>query len=149
MNYTIKPFHAAEDPFEATRPIGFCVDIGSPRSVIGKRELSRLLHHLGRLEKKLKSSINSFCFADKIFESLSAIVQLLESPHHLGTILVEMDVVGANDLALRGLGAIKERSLTPCIVTNMLVKRVVKRGKSMDLWSIKVTRARSKHLFAP
>ena len=60
-----------------------------------------------------------------------------------------MDVVDANIPALLGLDAMDENSLTPCLVTNTLVKRVAKQGKTTDLWSIKLNRAQSNHLFAP
>lgn len=43
----------------------------------------------------------------------------------------------------------RQHSITPCIVTDRLIKRTVKNGKPIDLWNIKLTLAKSEHLFAP
>lgn len=149
INYTITPTNAVRDPFEASRPIGFCVEIGAPRSVIGKQEVSRLLHQLCRVEKKLKLSLDSFCFADTVYESLGTTVMPLGTRRHINAILVEMYVIESNIPAFLGLDAMDEHSLTPCIMTNTLVKRVVKHGMATDIWTIKLTRAKTNHLFAP
>lgn len=42
----------------------------------------------------------------------------------------------------------KSNSLTPCISTNTLVKRVVQNGKPVDLWNVALTCAASDHVFA-
>lgn len=149
INYSITPTHTRDELLKNGRPIGFCIDIGTPRSVIGKQELSRLLHYLGGRGRKLRPSMNSFRFVDTVYESLGTTVFPLRTTSHVDTILVKIDVVGTNVPALLGLDAMDEHSLTPCIVTNMLVQRVVKNGKTTDDWSIKITRAQSNHLFAP
>lgn len=117
--------------------------------MIGKQKLLRLLYHLGRRKEKLKPSTNSFRFVDTVFESLGTTVLPAGNPRHVGTIFLEIGAVDANVLALLGLDAMDKHSLTPCIVTNTLVKRIVKRGRPMDLWSINLAHTQSKPLFAP
>lgn len=117
--------------------------------MIGKQKLSCLLKHLGRRTKKLKPSMNSFHFADTVFESVGTIVLPPRTPHRGETILFEMDVVDADVPALLRMDAMNEHSLNPCLVTNTLVKRVVKQGKVLDIWSIRLIRAQSNNLFAP
>lgn len=143
------PTHATSDSFDPSRPIGFCVDIGAPRSVVGTHELSRLLRHLGRQRGLLKPSINSFRFADTVYESLGTVVLPLSTPRHVRTIQVELDVVSANVPALLGLDAMDAHSVTPCTVTNSLVKRVMVNGRPVDQWRLKLLRATSQHLYAP
>lgn len=122
------------DSFEATRPIGFRVDIGAPLSVIGKKELFPLIHHLDRQGKKLKPSLNSFRFADTVFESLGTTVLPIRTSFHVDAMIVEMDVVKEKNIpAILGLDAMDEQSLTLCIMTKTLVKLVVKHGKATDI----------------
>lgn len=152
INYSPTLIHSVSrnvDPLDSSRPVGFCVDIGAPRSVVGELELTRLLKHLGRRRGTLRNSKNSFRFADAVYESLGTIFIPLRTPRHVKAIPVELDVVTANVPALLGLDAMDGHCLTPCTVSNTLVKRVVKNGKPVDLWSVKLIRAHSQHLYAP
>lgn len=84
---------------------------------------------------------------DTVYESLCATVFPLETPRLFDTVPVNIDVVDINVPALLGLDCMDEHSLTPCIITSTLAKRVVKEGKSTEDWSIKLTQASSNNLF--
>lgn len=132
-NDTIKPTNAAEGSFRASRPIGIFIDTSAPRSVARKQELLHLSHHLGNREKKPKPSMYPFPFGNKVFESLGVTVLPLATFRHVDTTLVEMGVVNTNLQATIALDAVDENSLTPCIVTSMLDRCVLKQGKPMNL----------------
>lgn len=125
--------HTAEDPFKPDGTIGFCVDIGAPRSVVSGVELTRLLNHLGRSRKKFKPPDNTFLFGDEVFESLGTIVLLMQNPKQVDPIPVKMDVVRCKIPAMLAIDAMDENSLAQCIVTNTLVKQVVKEKGPVDL----------------
>lgn len=68
---------------------------------------------------------------------------------------VELDVVSADIPPLLGMDVLDRESITPCTVSNRLIKRILISKKDteeddqyLDLWSVPLTRSRSQHLFA-
>ena len=110
--------------------------------------MNRLLKHLGRRPGKLKESSNSFRFADSVYDSHKAISLSMRTTANEETIMIEMDVVSANVPAITGLDAMDYNCITPCKVTNSLIKHMVQNGKPADLWRVNLIRADSNHLFA-
>jgi len=53
--------------------LGFCIDIGAPRSVIGRRQLAFILKSLGRRSLPQMSSNNTFRFGDVSVKSLGMV----------------------------------------------------------------------------
>ena len=49
------------------RSLGFCVDIGAPQSVIGRKELTRMYNAHGIHNRHIHPSNKLFRFADAIF----------------------------------------------------------------------------------
>ena len=95
------------------RPIGFCVDIGSPRCVVGIKELNRIYHVSGRSAPELQRSHRKFKFGDMSSESLGTCFIPLATPPGMDPIMVEVDVVRAEIPALLGMNLLDKESLTP------------------------------------
>lgn len=56
--------------YRTSRPLGFCVDIGAPMSVIGKSELKRLIVAVKKQKRQVRRRPSRFIFGDRAFESL-------------------------------------------------------------------------------
>lgn len=135
------------------RPVGFCCDIGAPKSVVGRKELNRILNAIGMHERKIFPSRNRFRFADAVYESSGRVMLPLFTPPGASKVIVEMDIVTADILALLGMDVLDKESLAPCTVSNRLVKRVLHKrpdGKNIyiDEWSVPKKRSASNHLYA-
>lgn len=135
------------------RPVRFCVDIGAPKSVIGRKELNRVVNAIGMRPKKPRYSSNRFRFADAEYESLGKASIPLLTPPGIPAIFVEMNVVQADIPAFLGMDVLDRESVTPCTVSNRLVKRTVMKRKEgtplyFDEWSIPLSRSKSGHLYA-
>ena len=104
---------------------GFCVDIGTPKSCIGLKELRKIFNHLGKRVTKLKRSINRFRFADTTYKSLGQISLPLATPAEKPPIHVMMDVVPADIPPLLGMDVLDRESLIADTVANRLTKRSV------------------------
>ena len=136
------------------RPIGFCVDIGSPRCVFGIKELNRIFHSFGRRIPDLRQSHRLFRFGDMSCVSLGTCTIPVCTPPGIPSIQVEIDVVSAEFPALLGMNVLDSESLTPCTISNRLVhrqeiKRDGEESTFVEKWSIPLVRAKSNHLFAP
>ena len=136
-----------------TRPSGFCVDTGAPRSVIGLKSLKRILCKQGVRFPKLELSRNRFRFADSIFESLGKICIPLRTPPGVTPVPVVMDVVQADIPPLLGIDILDKESLIADTVSNRLQKRTFFNGQKgekeyMDAWSVPLCRAESGHVYA-
>lgn len=94
--------------------------------------MNRLFRNLGRKRRRLKHSVNSFRFAETLYQLLSTITLPLKTPGDKEPIVVELDVVKANVPALLGLDAMDTNSLIPCILTNTLVKCVIENCKTVS-----------------
>lgn len=131
---------------------GFCVYIGAPRSVVWLKEVMRMYNRIGRCLKLIPSN-RKFRFADSEFESLGTAMIPLETPPGIPTIQVSLDVVSTDVPALLGRDVMDENSLTPCTVSNRLVKRTVVDHKNpsqsytMNEWSVPLKRYEG-HLYA-
>ena len=150
MTFSMSSEHT-ETPVEV-RPIGFCLDIGAPRSVTGQRELNRIVKTTGIMVKVKNGSTNSFRFGNVVFRSVGTVVLQLKTPKGAEKIFVQLDIVAADMPALLGIDVMDAVGLTPCTVSNRLVKKVPtndQRTEFKDLWSIKCIRASSNHMYAP
>lgn len=136
-------------------PMGFCVDIGAPRSVVGLKELHRIFNKIGLRRPTLRRSNNRFRFADATYESLGITVIKLDVPINQSPVYVELDVVSADIPALMGMDVLDRESLTPCTISNQLMKRILvgtdsKTGTPQfcDIWNVPLQRSKSQHLYA-
>lgn len=135
------------------RPLGFCCDIGAPRSVVGKKELNRILNAIGLHRRRILPSRNRFRFADAVYESLGRISIPLSVPRGIPQVFVELDIVDADIPALLGMDVMDKESLTHCTVSNRLIKRIVHKDSNgteifVDDWYVPMVRSRSNHLYA-
>jgi len=110
---------------------GFLVDIGAPKSVIGKKALNRVFSASKTYQlPKLRYSPHSFRFANETFHSIGSLTLYLETPAGVATVAVDIDVVTADIPPLLGLDVIDHESLTPDVAFNVLAKR--RREKTAD-----------------
>lgn len=77
----------------------------------------------------------------------------LATPPGVPRVFVEMEIVNADIPALLGMDIMDKESLTPCTVSNRLIKRIIisrsnEREKFFDEWSIPMRRSRSNHFYA-
>ena len=138
---------------ESDRPLGFCVDIGAPKSVIGRKELARILRAQGLPFPTLRRSYRRFRFADTTFKSLGQVSISLATPPGIPPLPVVMDVVEAEIPALLGLDMLDKELLTADTVTNRLTKRKLFRlqdgsYKHLNECSVPLIRAKSNHVYA-
>lgn len=135
-----------------TRSLGFCIDISALRSLIGHRELNRILNSAGMHHRSIRPPQNSFCFADAVFDSLgkislSVMIPLASLKCGLTWILSQHDIP-----ALLPMCVMDKESLTLCTFTNHLAKRIkctTQEGTELfiDEWCI-LTHSKSNHLYA-
>ena len=131
---------------------GFCVDIGAPRSVIGKLQLNLLLLKIGKKFIPRMKSITSFRFGHVTVRSVGKIEMSLKTPASIRSISVLMDIVPVDIPALLGLDVLDGESLYADNVTNRLVHRCIlsRPGEPLeyeDRWSVPLSR-HDNHLYA-
>ncbi len=88
----------------------FCVDIGAPRSVIGRKELNRILAQVGR-----------HSIPDAIYSSLGSVELPIATPDCIPLIYVNLYIVSADVPALVGLDILDRESPFEDTVANRLV----------------------------
>lgn len=98
------------------------MDIGAPKSVVGKREARRILQLLGRRKWNLFPCFNRLIFEDAICDSLGAMSIPLAVPSNEVPIQETMDVVDADIPPLLGMDILDAESVTPCTVSNIPIK---------------------------
>ena len=134
---------------------GFLVDIGAPKSVVGKKALNRLFASVDVYHKPpLRTSHNFFRFGDESFPSIGMITLYLDTPHGVRPIPVEIDIVVPDIPPLLGLDVIDRERLTPDVAYNVLAKRRKVIDKSnraiyVEDWAIPMWRASSRHSYVP
>ena len=84
----------------------FCIDTGAPSSVIGLKELRRILQHQSLRATPTLKSLNRFRFADYTFQFLGQVDLPLSTPNNRPPIHVTFDIVAAYVPALLGLDAL-------------------------------------------
>ena len=90
---------------------GFCIDIGAPRSVCGKRTMNKLLGSLKRTTIPSAKSYRYFRFGDVVVKSLGLAEVALCTPHDVPNVMVLMDVVPVDVPGLLGLDVLDCESL--------------------------------------
>ena len=85
------------------RPLVFCVDIGAPKSVVGRQEFEGIFRRHGLPIPRLLPSYTRFRFADTTFKSLGNLAIPLATPPGIKPLRVLLDVVEADVPALLGL----------------------------------------------
>lgn len=103
----------------------FLVDIGSPRSCIGKRELNCIFTDMEKRVPTLSHSQRRFLFADTAFPSLGKVFLYLSTSMGIWPIAVATDVVTADIPPLLGLDVLDREYLMASTVSNRLIKRVL------------------------
>ncbi len=124
---------------------GVRVDIGAPRSVLGQKELNRILSQVGRHSIPISKSKRRYRFADAVYSSLGTVEIPLETPNGIPLMSVGLDIVSADVPALLDLDILDSESLFADTMTNRLVKRVVTSEpdeplRYVDEWSVPLTR---------
>lgn len=131
---------------------GFCVENRAPGSVVGLKESRRIFNRSGR-SLKFSPSNRSFRFADSLYESLGLVTIPLETPPGIPTIGVSLDVISADVPELLGMDVMDNHSLTPCTMSNRLIRRKVLDNKihshsyTIGDWSVPLKRYEG-HLYA-
>eukprot|EP00171_Calliarthron_tuberculosum_P023610 IDg23610t1 len=138
--------------YRASRPVGFCVDIGAPKSVAGKKELHRILSAMKMRDYRLKPSQNKFRFGDDTFSSLGVVTLPLPTPNGVKPIHVDFDIVLADVPALLGMDILDREELIADTVFNKLARREQVPCKDgtvayVDVWSMPLERSRSGHVY--
>ncbi len=132
----------------------FCVfiDIGAPRSVIGRPQLNVILQKLGKKPIPHIVSHNSFRIGDVTVKSLGMVEIVLDTPSNDPNVLVLKDIVPIDVPALFGLDVLDSERLYADDVTNRLVHREVlsRPGEQLrykDRWHLPLARY-DNHLYA-
>lgn len=133
--------------------IGFFYDIEASKSVIGQKEFHRVNESIGVCLKGFRQSRNRFRFADAVYDSLGIVSILLCTPPRKHRLILWMNVVEVDIAALLGLEMFDRESLTPCTVSNRLIKRVPmeKNGGEVifvDQWYTTLRSSLSCHMYA-
>ena len=136
--------HFATTISSAEKP-GVCLDIGAPRSVLGLKELHKILNHVRRSKIPIVSSANKFRFGDVVVPSRGIIELCLKTPLQIPEIMVLMDFVPVDVPALFGFDVLDSESLCADNVTNYLVHRFLSSRSSDileydDIWSVPIIR---------
>lgn len=113
-----------EREFSKHRPLGFLRDIGAPKDVAGRKEITHIKHSFGMKRKNVFPSVNRFRFASESCPSFGRISVPLNRPAGIPTIYFDLDIVNADRPPLLGMNISEKESLTPCKVSNRLIKRV-------------------------
>ena len=128
----------------------FCVDIGAPRSVIGKKELMRIMRHYNKQSIPVMRSRNAFRFGDSVAKSRGIVELFLDTPNGTPPLPVLLDIVDVNIPALLGLDILDGYSLNADTVSNRLIHRIPC-SKSVsgytDDWSVQMMRMND-HVYA-
>lgn len=124
---------------------GSCVDIGALRSVIGLKEARKMFDRIG-MRLQPQPPAKTFRFADSVYKSFSTVMIRLESLLRIPTIKVTLEVISGDIPALFGMEVIDANSLTPCTVSDRVIKRSIVDHKNtsqfyvMDYWSVSLKR---------
>ena len=81
----------------------FGIDTGAPSSVIGLKEVRRILQHQRLRAVPTRKSLNRFRFADSTFQSLGQVELTLSTPKNRLPIYVTLDIVVVDVPPLIGL----------------------------------------------
>ena len=134
-------------------PRGFVCDIGAPKSVVGRKTLNRILNENGVYKRHIRPSQNRFRFANSVFESRGKITIPLRTPLGIPPVNVDLDIVDADIPALLGMDVMDRELLTPCTITNRLIRKTPQVDSDgtknfVEEWSVPLLRSRSNHLYA-
>jgi len=108
----------------ATRLRGFLVDIGAPCSVVGRKELNRILTEMGKHHRDIRPSSRSFRFGDVSCKSRGTILLMMETPTGIPPVEVNCDIVDVDVPALLGMDVLDREKLIADTVSNRLVQRI-------------------------
>lgn len=124
---------------------GFCLEIGAPRYVIGKRLHNHVLKLIGKKKIDLIESKHTFKFGRVTVSSRVITECELKTPRIIPSITVVMNAAPVDVPELLGLDVVDAESLYVENVTNRLVHRYFMSRWRNDLsyeddWSIRITR---------
>lgn len=132
--------------------MGFCVDIGVPKSVIGRKELYHYLTHASTYHRRILSPTNPFSIYERVLRlfrrHFSPFSNSVRSSQNL---YFDMDIVDADIPALLEVNVLDKESITPCTISNRLIKHALHaldNGDSvyLDEWYVLLLHLRSNHL---
>ena len=132
--------------------VGFCIDIGAPKSVVGMSQPNRILRNLEKKGIPRIKSRNFFRFGDVTVPSQGLIEIALDTPPNFRPIHVLMDIVTVDIPALLEVDVLDGETLCAENVTNRLVHRQILSGpeellKYEDTSNVPVIRYKG-HLYA-
>ena len=108
---------------ESKTALGFCVDIGAPRSVIGREQLDYIVRERNHKIIPRSHSGNRFRFDDVIVQSIGIVELFLMVPAPRRPIAILFDVVRVNVPALFRLDVLDAESQYADNVTTRIVHR--------------------------
>ena len=126
----------------------------SPKSVIGKRELNRLLRATNKHSRDIRRSGHRFRFGDESFPSLGRISLPLATPSGIEPIFVDFDIGDADIPALLGMDVLDGEQFVADTVFHRLARRSAQklqdgRQAYFDEWFIPLMTAKSRHVYVP
>lgn len=132
------------------RPLSFLVDIDAPCSVIGWKELNRVLYKMGKYRRVIRPSNRRFRFGDVSHRSKGKIRLAMETPPGIRSIQVDLDIVDARVPALLGMDVLDREKLIPDTLNDRLARRSAVKspdGKTVYIedCSVPMTRSQSNH----
>ena len=98
------------------KALGFCVDVGAPRSVIGRKELARMYIAHGIHNRHIHPPNNRFRFTDAAFKSLGKVYIPLKTPPGAPRVNVVLDIVSADIPVFLGMDIMDKEGITPCTI---------------------------------
>lgn len=114
----------------------YFVDIGAPKSLLGQKELHRIVNLLVIHHRRLLTSQNIFGFSDATYESFGISIIPLETLPVIPLTMVQMDLVSADIPDLLRMDILYRESITPCTVSNILIHFVTVKGKMIGTYML-------------
>ena len=110
---------------ENEEPLALCADTGAPKSVIGKKQMKRILDNLGRRSIPAIRSNRIFRFGDVSTKSLGIIELAIQTPDHISPISILLYVVDVDIPPLIGLDVLDSNCLMVDNISNRLWHRTI------------------------
>lgn len=128
------------------------MDIGAPCSVVGRKELNRILTEMGKHHRDIRPSSRSFRFGDVSCKSRGTILLMMETPTGIPPVEVNCDIVDVDVPALLGMDVLDREKLIADTVSNRLVQRIPMTSPDgkiffIDGWSVPMKRSSSSHVY--
>ena len=132
---TIDCNHIHIDTFisENEKALELSADTGAPKSVIGKKQVNRILDRLGRRCMPVIRSNRLFRFGDVSSKLFGMIELSIQTPENIPLIHVLLNVVDVNIPALIGLDVLDGNFLMVDNISNHLWHRIVISNGTLEI----------------